>query len=107
MDEQERYKRARKRVKQLKEFYSHLGSYVLVISFLAVINVATGSGYPWVIWPALGWGLGLAFHAASVFMPNLFGEDWEDRKIRELMAKDGEKLKTKNDFFYDDEEKQG
>lgn len=99
----ERYKRAQERIKQLKEFYSHLGSYVLVMAFLSVINLAT-SDYPWVIWPAMGWGLGLAFHAASVFLPNFFGEDWEERKIQELMAKESGDRKAKNDYFYEEEE---
>ena len=32
----------------------------------------------------IGWGLGLASHAFSVFG---YGKSWEERKIEELMAK--------------------
>ena len=45
-----------------------------------------------VLWPALGWGVGIAFHAISVFG---IGKSWEERKIRELMEKDEkQKIKT-------------
>lgn len=49
-----------------RKFVQHLGSYVIIIGMLAVINLITMSGdfslsRLWVIWPALGWGIGLAF----------------------------------------------
>jgi uncharacterized protein DUF1707/2TM domain-containing protein len=37
----------------------HLVSYLTVIAGLWLIWALTGSGYPWPIWPMLGWGLGL------------------------------------------------
>lgn len=47
--------------RQWKGFVSHLASYVLVIAFLVFVNFMTASTL-WVLWPAAGWGLGLAFH---------------------------------------------
>lgn len=41
---------------------AHLGSYVAVILGLWLVWAATGFGYPWPIWPMLGWGLGLIGH---------------------------------------------
>ena len=35
-------------------------TYLAVIALLWVIWLATGAGYPWPIWPMLGWGVGLA-----------------------------------------------
>jgi hypothetical protein len=35
-----------------------------------VINLLT-SDYPWVIFPALGWGVGLAFHLLSIGLDSL------------------------------------
>ena len=35
------------------------GSYVGVMAILIVIWAVTGAGYPWFIWPAIGWGLAL------------------------------------------------
>ncbi len=76
----------RKRVKELKEFYAHLASYLLINALLIVINLLTSSSTFWAIWPLMGWGVGLASHAVSVF--GLFGignKAWEERKVRELI----------------------
>ncbi len=86
------YKKASRRVKDLKEFYGNLTSYVIIIPFLAILNIITAPGYLWFLWPALGWGVGIAFHAISVFG---IGKSWEERKIKELMEKDEkQKIKT-------------
>ncbi|MCC7367562.1 MAG: DUF1707 domain-containing protein [Chloroflexi bacterium] len=46
-----------------RPFRAHLTSYVLVIGLLVVIWALTSpGGYFWPIWPALGWGIGLAAH---------------------------------------------
>ncbi|PWW28563.1 MULTISPECIES: 2TM domain-containing protein [unclassified Chryseobacterium] len=86
------YRKASRRVKDLKEFYGNLTSYCIIIPFLAILNIVTAHGYLWFLWPALGWGVGIAFHAISVFG---IGKSWEERKIRELMEKDEkQKIKT-------------
>lgn len=59
-------KRARRRARAEVGFYAHLMSYLGVIGFLALINVLTAR-YPWFLWPALGWGLGLFAHYMAVF----------------------------------------
>lgn len=88
-NQQEAYKRAKKRLDELKGFYGHLLSYVLVIPFLIFINYMTYWEYKWFWWPMLGWGLGLAGHALGVFGKNkIFGKDWEERKIKEYMDKE-------------------
>src|SRR5215207_9374788 len=40
----------------------HLVSYVVVLAGLWLIWALTGAGYPWPIWPMLGWGMGLLGH---------------------------------------------
>lgn len=48
-------------------FRAHLTSYGLVNGFLVGIWVVTGAhGEFWPIWPMMGWGLGLGFHAMGV-----------------------------------------
>jgi Na+/melibiose symporter-like transporter len=85
----EAYQRARRRVNQLRGFYSNLASYVVVIGFLAVLNLLTDPNYLWFLWAAAGWGLGVALHAYSVFANNgILGREWEDRKIREIMERE-------------------
>lgn len=56
--------------KQWKGFLAHLGPYVIIIGFLAMLNLAT-SDTIWFIWPALGWGVGLAFHLFGIILSSL------------------------------------
>jgi hypothetical protein len=90
-DEQEKlYKAAKKRVKELKDFYAHVSIFFIVNAFLFILDVMDG-GVTWFYWPLLGWGIGVVIHAWSVFFEQGFwGKDWEERKIREYM---GEKPK--------------
>jgi hypothetical protein len=41
MDTNERYQRAQARVKQLRDFYTHVGVYVCVNIFLLALNLLT------------------------------------------------------------------
>ena len=88
MNDREIYERAHKRVKAKKDFYSHLTSYFITMIFLFFINVFTSPGYLWVMWPAMGWGIGLAFHAVEVF--GVFGnreEEWEEQELKKEIAR--------------------
>jgi hypothetical protein len=88
-NDDERYRRARRRVGVLRGFYIHALVYVLVNVALIGLNSMLPQGGWWSVWPLLGWGIGLAAHGASVFAaPNFFGRDWEERKIRELLARE-------------------
>lgn len=89
MDEQAKYERAKKRVEELKGFYSHLTVYVLVNLGLLILNLLTSPHSLWFFWPLFGWGIGVVAHAVSTFAPGRFwGTEWEERKIRQLMDKD-------------------
>ena len=84
---EEELSRARKHVEALRGFYGHAMIYALVIGGLFIVNHFTGGPW-WAFWPALGWGIGLAFHALGVFGKNrLFGREWEERKVREYLDK--------------------
>jgi Domain of unknown function (DUF1707)/2TM domain len=37
-------------------------TYLAVMALLWLIWLVTGAGYPWPIWPMLGWGMGVAGH---------------------------------------------
>ncbi|MCG2611052.1 2TM domain-containing protein [Flavobacterium sp. SM15] len=88
-NENEKYESARKRVKEIKEFYGHLLSYVVVNLFLVAVNLLTSPEHLWFFWPMLGWGIGVSVHAMRVFniMPFL-GKDWEERKLKEFMEEE-------------------
>jgi hypothetical protein len=59
---------ARKIAKNKVSFIKHGATYLIVMAALAVINNVTSPGYQWWLWPALGWGIGLAFHFADAFL---------------------------------------
>ena len=65
---------ARKRIKELKAFYAHLASYIVVHIFLVALNL-------FVLFSIGGWGIGLAMHAFNVFGTSA---GWEARKMQEL-----------------------
>lgn len=88
-DEKELYDRAKKRVEDLKSFYTHLFVYVAVNGGLFLLNILTSPRHLWFYWPLIGWGIGLTIHGLSVFgTERLLGKDWEDRKIKEIMDKE-------------------
>ena len=60
-------RRSAKREQARAEFRGHLVSYVLVNLLLIGIWAASGAGYFWPIWPIMGWGIGIGFHAAEAF----------------------------------------
>jgi hypothetical protein len=57
---------ARRRAGMKMGWFVHAGVYVAVNLLLAAISVA--SGRHWAVYPALGWGLGLAIHGVVVFL---------------------------------------
>ena len=75
-------------VRQLKGFYIHLMKYVLVMMVLAIINWVASPERLWVIWPALGWGIGLLAHALRTFakLP-FFSPAWEKRQVEKHLGR--------------------
>ncbi|MBI1882057.1 MAG: 2TM domain-containing protein, partial [Chloroflexi bacterium] len=63
-----------------RSFWGHLGAYVIVIGILGMMNLLSGSDYPWFLWPALGWGAGLAFHFFGILLASLknMSGKWRD-----------------------------
>jgi hypothetical protein len=85
--DREKYLAAKAHVAALKGFYIHLTVFAAVIIGLGAIDYASGGNW-WVQWPLAGWGLGVLGHAYLVFFPHaLSTSGWEERKIKETMAK--------------------
>ncbi|WP_085315330.1 2TM domain-containing protein [Derxia lacustris] len=75
-------------VYKLKRFYLHVGQYAVVMLFLLAINLLTRPHNLWVVWPALGWGIGLALHAISTFeLLPFFGAEWERRQVEKRLGR--------------------
>ena len=87
----ENYERAKKRVNQLKGFYTSLIVYIVVIIFLAVVNYLTSPGIWWFLIVAFIWGIFIVAQGISLYRKRgLFSKEWEDRKIKEYMEEDNE-----------------
>lgn len=55
----------------------HAAVFVLIQLLLVAAWAATGAGFPWFVFPLLGWGAGLAAHAYAVraWSPPVTGAD--------------------------------
>jgi len=92
---EKKYERALERVEKLKGFYIHFTIYLIMIPVFIFLNYRSG-GFPWAIFPIVGWGFGVAGHAMETYSYNPFlGKNWEEKKIKELMEKDQTNKKYK------------
>ena len=66
-DEEELRQRAVRRLRKKAEFRAHFVTYLIVNAGLVVIWALTSRDYFWPIWPILGWGIGIAFHAWEAY----------------------------------------
>ena len=65
--------RARKHVKNVRDFYYHLMTYLLVNAMLVVVDRRSGGegdflGLEWAYWVIIFWGFGIGGHAVSTFL---------------------------------------
>lgn len=95
--EEEAYIRAKKRLEDIKGFYWHLASYLIVNLFLTVFIGAAKVKNGESLWDfgllatPLFWGIGLLFHALAIFGKNwFFGKEWEERQIKKYMDDENE-----------------
>jgi len=93
-NKEDAYLRAKKKLGKLKGFYWHLAAYIVVNTFLIIMIVTQLNGNE-SFWQfgtfatPIFWGIGLMFHFFGVFGPDLlFGNNWEERKIKEFLDKD-------------------
>lgn len=92
--EEQKFRRAKKKVKEIKGFYVHLTVYLIVNAFILISGlVASGDWKIFWAWnsfsTAIFWGIGIVFHAFKVFgFDFLFGKNWEEQKIKDIMDKD-------------------
>ncbi len=102
-----KYRKARKRVKEIKDFYTHLTVYIIVNLFLIIMHLGIfKSGITNIEIPGWSmfttpffWGIGLFFHWFKVFKNNItFFKNWEERKIQEYLDKEEEELKRMRKF---------
>lgn len=57
------------------DFKRHLRTYLVMSFFFIALNTLGGSHNFWAIWPILGWGIGVAMQALSLYGPLADPED--------------------------------
>ncbi len=93
------YKRAEKRLKEIKGFYWHLFWFLVINVFISTKKIYRnfenresfseaffdfGTFTVWIFW-----GIGIMFHWFGVFGKHfVFSKNWEKRKIKEFMDKE-------------------
>lgn len=83
--EDKKYEIAKKRVKEIKDFYTHLIIFAVVITAITIINLVQGEyGSYWFLFPFGFWGFAVLMHGLRTFVFGK-GSRWEDRKIKEVM----------------------
>lgn len=87
MDELEEV--AKKRVQARMGLVVHLVMYIVMNVGFVVIWWTTGRGYPWFLWPMIGWGMGIVAHVISLAIgPGSAAErraiDREVRRLRQV-----------------------
>ena len=80
LSEEELYEEAKKRVKDKRRFYNHLGAYLVVNAILIVIwalsgdatnewsDYGTWTGNKWFLWPLCIWGFFVLLNFLQVFI---------------------------------------
>ncbi len=86
-NEDDEYRRAKRRVRARLGFYRHLAMYAAVMVSLFVLDWLTGGGF-WVQWPAGIWGAILVWQAFNVFVfPQIWSSETEERMIEEELRR--------------------
>jgi len=82
---------AEKRVEARTGLVTHLTLYVIVNAGLVIIWLLTHAGYPWFVWPLLGWGVGVAGHLLTYFLgPGSKSQERAvERELRRLHGRPG------------------
>ncbi len=84
-----KYDNAKSRVRKIKEFYFNLSAYVVGILVLLFFNLKYSPEYLWVIYPAIGWGIGVIAQGLITFKRNPFiSRNWEKKKLEKLLSDD-------------------
>jgi len=76
-------------LKKKRDFRAHLLAYVLVNAFFwliwaVVLTAADGPWFPWPLFPLVGWGIGLVFHAWDTYGRKPFSDAEIGREVERL-----------------------
>jgi uncharacterized membrane protein len=75
------------RLRKKREFRVHLMAYVVVNAALVTIWALTSRAYFWPVFPMLGWGIGVVFHAWDAYARPDLSEEQIAREMRRLSGR--------------------
>ncbi len=81
MDRTEDFKQAKNNLQFKLSFWIHLFTYLFVMALLISINLAKSPEDLWVLWPAIGWGIGVAAHGMSVALVEYIADTEKQLKV--------------------------
>ena len=89
MSEEKLRQLARKRAK----FYIHLSIYIVVnILVFSIWYITLGpSGFPWFIFPLVGWGIAVLIHGVTTFYRKSLEDRMTERELSKLKAQESKK----------------
>lgn len=102
----QKYDRAKKRVKEIRDFYNHLKVFVIIMILLLIgrFYALTQLGFGWegenfenwldwntYLFPAI-WALVILFHGIKTYNPRIL-RGWEEKKIKQYMDKEDQESK--------------
>ncbi|NWF67911.1 MAG: protein kinase [Chloroflexi bacterium] len=84
-DEEGIRRRVEQRIKDRRDFRSHLLSFTLFNAFLWIIFALTGADFPWPMFVSFGWGSGLVAHMLNIRFTNDRNRDKRDHDVENMM----------------------
>ena len=60
--------REARKILRRRAFWLHATIYAATNVAIFLVWVMVGGGYPWFVFPIIGWGIGLAAHGAAAFL---------------------------------------
>jgi signal transduction histidine kinase len=105
-EERKAYQRARRRAAREAGFYMHLMWYGIVIGSLLMVNLIVSPSFEWWVFPAVGWGIGLASHFGAVYgwrwIHERVFEPAVQREVRREVTREKEVLRTEKQASLDE-----
>lgn len=86
---------AREQAKKEAEFYTHLATFLVVMTGMAVVNLVFAPGHLWFLYALFGWGIGIANHAAETFGLGR-GSSWQQRRVQELVDREPDEARLRS-----------
>lgn len=78
--------REARQILRRRAFLVHAAVFAAVNAMLIGVWVLAGAGYPWFLFPLMGWGVGLVAHGATAYLlanPNDLVLEREQRRMTE------------------------